>query len=549
MVPQIVPRVVLERNAFLDRSSVFNVIPNHISSPIQLQALALLLVGHPDQGLVQFLIQGFIHGFDIGFVGTFTATYPRNLLSARNEVQGVSRAIQTELRRGHTAGPFSVSPFEFFHCSPLGAVPKSDSSFRLILDLSSPRGQSINEGISQEKFSVVYSRFDDAVDIVRELGAKCFMGKLDVKHAFRLCPVRPEDFPLLGFSWQGQYYFELRLPFGSRSSPFIFNSLAAAVCFIFVVVFGVHHVIHYLDDYFVANSDQPSCSRDMDTIIHVFATLGIPVALDKLIGPLKCITYLGIEIDAMAGIVRLPESKLPELQLLLSSWLLRSNCTKRELLSLIGKLSFAAKVVKPGRLFLRRLIDLSTTVSRLGHHIHLNKEAKADLTWWHEFLIPWNGVAIIHESLCVATELELATDACLNIGCGGTFGNHWFHDTWPQAFKDLLIAPKELFAILAAVYLWKDDLSNKQIILHTDNMACYQVWRFGVAKDPNMMRFMRPLFSLCASHNINLLLHHIPGHDNVLADLLSRSLIQKFREAHPLADLHPTPIPPVVWTF
>ena len=237
-------------------------------------------------------------------------------------------------------------------------------------------------------------------------------------------------------------FFYLRLPFGSRSSPFIFNTFADAICFILVVVFGLLYVIHYLDDYFVANSDQSSCSHDMDTIIHVFNRLGIPVALDKLVGPLQCITYLGIEIDAGASTIWLPQPKLVELQPLISVWLKRTNCTKRELLSLIGKLSFAAKVVKPGRLFLRRLIDLSTTVSRLSHHIHLNKEAKADLKWWQEFLISWNGVSIIQDRPLVASELVLATDACLNIGCRGTFGNRWFAGTWPESYKDLDIAPK-----------------------------------------------------------------------------------------------------------
>ena len=105
-------------------------------------------------------------------------------------------------------------------------------------------------------------------------------------------------------------FFHLRLPFGSRSSPFIFNTFADAICFILVVVFGLLYVIHYLDDYFVANSDQSSFSHDMDTIIHVFNRLGIPVALDKLVGPLQCITYLGIEIDAGASTIRLPQPKL-----------------------------------------------------------------------------------------------------------------------------------------------------------------------------------------------------------------------------------------------
>ena len=167
MEPLPVPPEVLELNVFLDTSTIFNVIPPCISSPIQIWPLASLLRGHPDQNLVHFLLQGFISGFDIGYEGPQTSTQPRNLLSARREVLGVTEAIQTELQRGHSAGPFNSPPFPCFHCSPLGAVEKSNSSFRLILDLSSPRGQSINEGISKEKFSVTYSRFDDAVDIVR----------------------------------------------------------------------------------------------------------------------------------------------------------------------------------------------------------------------------------------------------------------------------------------------------------------------------------------------------------------------------------------------
>ena len=95
----------------------------------------------------------------------------------------------------------------------------------------------------------------------------------------------------------------------------------------------------------------------MHKAVKVFNLLGILVAHDKLVGPFQCITYLGIEINAATSIVRLPPQKFVELHSLIVSWLQRSKCKKRHLLSLIGKLSFAAKVVKPGRLFLRRLID------------------------------------------------------------------------------------------------------------------------------------------------------------------------------------------------
>ena len=34
------------------------------------------------------------------------------------------------------------------------------------------------------------------------------MAKVDQKNAFRLCPVRPEDWHLLGIHWQGKYYID-----------------------------------------------------------------------------------------------------------------------------------------------------------------------------------------------------------------------------------------------------------------------------------------------------------------------------------------------------
>ena len=82
----------------------------------------------------------------------------------------LGEAIQKELIRGHTSGPFAEPPFTQTHCSPIGSVGKPDGSYRLIPDLSSPREEAVNEGIDRQEFSVTYSRFDDAVDIVHALG-------------------------------------------------------------------------------------------------------------------------------------------------------------------------------------------------------------------------------------------------------------------------------------------------------------------------------------------------------------------------------------------
>lgn len=66
-----------------------------------------------------------------------------------------------------------------------------------------------------------YSSFDEAVNLIKSLGQGCYMAKLDIKHAFRLCPVHPDDWHLLGYQWENRFYFDVVLPFGGRSSPFI----------------------------------------------------------------------------------------------------------------------------------------------------------------------------------------------------------------------------------------------------------------------------------------------------------------------------------------
>ena len=115
---------------------------------------------------------------------------------------------------------------------------------------------------------------------------------------------------------------------------------------------------------------------------------GLPVEPAKSVGPTLSLVFLGILIDSVKGELRLPQEKLLQLQSTIAQWRGRKACRKRELLSLIGSLSHACRVVRSGRVFLRRLIDLSTKANQLDHYIRLNAEAKADLEWWHHFITP-----------------------------------------------------------------------------------------------------------------------------------------------------------------
>ena len=521
-------------------------------SPVNRLRLSQLLLFHPDQELVSYVNNGFRVGFDLMYCGHIPSTFPNNLKSSSTYKREVDDAISKEVSRGHTSGPFKSAPFPSTHCSPLGAVEKKDSSsVRLILDLSQPRGCSVNEFIMDEYCSVKYTSFDDAVEMVKRLGVGAYMSKIDIKHAFRLCPVRKLDWPLLCYVWKGRYYVDTRLPFGGRSSPAIFNTFADVITWILTYHGGIEFIIHYLDDFLICAEDEETCTSWLRKFQDIMFYLGIPISHDKTVPPSSVLIFLGIEIDTVEQIIRLPRDKFLELISTLNQWSLKKKCTKRELLSLIGVLSFASKVVKSGRTFLRRLIDLSTVVSHLHHHISLNKDARADIAWWIKFLPTWNGVEMFQEDIITSVDLFLFTDAS-DIGMGGLFRDEWFSIKWPRHLSSDYCSTnfQEIFAILTAVTTWAKKLSNKQILFYCDNETVVKILNAGCCKSSKMiMKVVRKIFYVCARHNISLRAEHIPGLCNDIADALSRLQVERFRHLHPTASDAPTPVPPTVWNF
>jgi hypothetical protein len=519
------------------------------SCVVHIDYFEFLLQGHPNRCHVNYILDGLRNGFDIGFLGSSTATQPKNLRSAQQFKAMLSEAVSKEVQRGHTAGPFSSPPFPISHCSPIGAVEKSDSTCRLIVDLSQPAGKSVNEFIPKEPFSVKYSKFDDAVQMVLESGKGCFMSKLDIKHAFRIIPVHPSQWHLLCYAFDGHWYVDMVLPFGLRSSPAIFCQFADLVRWILANCYNIPMVINYSDDFFqVSGLELSQANAELNTILTAFHDLGIPVAPDKVFGPCHRLPYLGIVIDSLSMTMEVTEERYHECMTTLPRWLNRSKCTKTQLRSLIGKLAFVAKVARPGRLFLRRLIDLSKTVKKGHHHISLNADAKADIAWWYDFLPSWSRCNLIPESKNIyASDLKLFSDAS-DIGFGAIYGTAWIQGSWSKWGDPMpSIDYRELFAIVAAAETWGLNWAGKRIVFVTDNEPITQIWDKGSTPSRDIMGLIRVLFLTAAKRGYSVSLKYIAGVNNPIADALSRFQDNLFRDLLPDAELTPTPIPVHVW--
>ena len=109
------------------------------------------------------------------------------------------------------------------------------------------------------------------------------------------------------------------------------------------------HVLHLLDVFFVIDDPSFNAEITMQRLLNVFGKLNIPLALHKSVGPTTCLEYLGVILDSENMIAKLPQDKLCRIKDLLYVLLDRRTCTKRDLLSLLGHLNYATRVIIHGR--------------------------------------------------------------------------------------------------------------------------------------------------------------------------------------------------------
>ena len=515
-------------------------------SPVNVPLLSRLLTNHPDRRLCDMVVSRFLSGADIGYRGGPAGRFCPNNRSATMRPDAVSRAIQAEIERGHTYGPFRSPPLPDFRVNPLSARDKPDGSVRLLLDMSQPAGIAVNDGISREEFTVQYTSVDEAVRLIFANGGQgALVAKADVRHAFRLVPVSQGQWHLQGFYWNGRFYFDTRLVFGSRSSPRLFNDFADCLEWIFSNHSGSTDIRHYLDDYFtVGPRGSDACSRAYNSIVEVSGRLGVPLSPNKCVPPSTCLELLGIMLDTENMTASLPPGKLSALLLLLRTMRQRKKCTKRELLSLGGKLAHASTCVPPGRAFTRRILDAAHSVDRLGHRVRLTADLHRDLGWWNEYLPLWNGTfPLIPPSADRVYSADVFTDSS-EWGGAAYHGSSWFVLPWPGTLLRTTGAAMtwlEMIPVVAALLVWGPRWHGRRVRLHCDNMGVIAVWRRGWSHNPLIMDLLRQLAFICARQSCHLDMTYIPSRDNVVADALSRDRVPEARQA--LLTLCPAPDP------
>ena len=107
--------------------------------------------------------------------------------------------------------------------------------------------------------------------------------KADIKEAYRIVPVHPQDQWLLGVAWRDKVYIDQVLPFGLRLAPIIFNTMADAAQWV-ATTNGVEPLLHYLNDFAMVGTSLEEADSLKNWFMSIFGELGIPLEPSKLVG-------------------------------------------------------------------------------------------------------------------------------------------------------------------------------------------------------------------------------------------------------------------------
>ena len=399
-----------------------------------------------------YIFRGISEGFrivDDDFVDSYSCRNYDSILTGSCREQ-MDETVKSELEMDKV----TIVDFVPRCVHSLGAVKKSDGGLRPITDCKRPLGKSINNYMNTVCSEFTFIKLDDVTNVLQQ---GCYMSVVDIKAAYRSVNVFPDHRGCQGFLWEidgvQRHLVDNCLCFGLKCAPYIFSRLSE-----FVVRAmrrrGYSKVFSYLDDFIVVGDTYEECQTGALALIEFLRDLGFFIAWKKVVTPSAQVTYLGIEIDSVKMQVSLPKVKLDKLKRLVHRFLKIDCCSRKELEVLAGNLAHASMVVRGGRTFSRRVINLLRIVQT--DSVKLPDWFKDDLQWWRRLVDTFNGRARIISG-CDDDQVTLETDSSLS-GFACCWAGDWAAGVWALEFvKPSGIFPSIIgqFPLESLMFLWK----------------------------------------------------------------------------------------------
>lgn len=270
--------------------------------------------------------------------------------------------------------------------SPVFLVPKSDGSWRTVINLKSLL---LYRFVAAPHFKM------ESVQTVKGLIKEGdWMAKLDVKDAYLTVPIHPQHQKFLQFRWKSQTWQFKVLPFGLNSSPHAFTKLLKPVV-VCLRRLGAQ-VILYLDDMLLLARNKEEGRKLLATALELLIALGFIVNMKKrTFDPTQLIEFLGLLLKSQTMTISLPEDKPHAIKKAARRLKEMNKVSVRQVACLLGMMVAAHPAILPVPLHYRSLERAKLTAlnqsESYDHMIQLDSIMNRELDWWIEEADAHNG--------------------------------------------------------------------------------------------------------------------------------------------------------------
>ena len=515
-------------------------------------------------------------GADIGCVGEFREpSWSGNAPSAFEYGPQVTDSIASWVDKGFVFGPIDREHLPVgVKVNGIMCRPKPNGSARVILNLSAPRGKSVNEGIDKKCFPAVMSSTRKWVGMLNRAGHGAWIAKCDWAEAYKHLAVRPEDIKLQYFSWLGKFFAEVCLVFGAVSSAGLYDQVAKVVLILVILLslFPADMVCQYLDDTCAtAGANQrESLERFFNTYAAVASRVGVLMAdttdPDKAFAPCNRGVVLGVEYDTINWTWRIPQEKAARFMLQLRELIAADELRQDEIWRIVGRAMHFAPLIPAGRFNLDYLLRANKVSTERDFAVRISPELKRQAAFWILMIKVCSGTCGI-PNLGMgfpAWTLEVFTDAAggslggVGRGCGGVCGPCWFYVPWPRKINcgvkhndgkklSKKLSALELVGPLVAAScseLWG---AGAPMRLWVDNAGSVRIWEKGYSSSCDLCStLVKAIATVAAGLGCRFTVCKITRCSTkpaILADLLSKAAFQKFWALRGSGDRDPVRIP------
>ena len=393
-------------------------------------------------------------------------------------------------------------------------VPKKNGKSRLIIDLSP-----LNKYVCVQNF-----RMETQRKVRNAIYPNDWAFSLDLTDAYLHVPIHKQSRKFLRFSLNGQIFQFKALAFGLSTSPFVFTYLMNVIA-TFLRKRAI--ILHpYLDDWLARNQCRRTLLEHRHYLMSLITSLGLIINYEKSeLVPTQTFTFIGMEFLINLNLVRVPQDRIQKILQAILVFSQETFVSARTFLSLLGQLNAAADHVVLGRLHLRPLQTYLLSLWR--PHIHpldqlipVTPDVLYHLSWWKQERIYHQGVPL----KVAPVSHTIFTDAST-----AGWGSHvepeglLYHGVWTRDQSRLHINMLEMLAIALTLEAACHAITGSTVLVSTDNTTVVAYLSHqGGTHSPDLSKETWKILTWCQRNKIHLLVKHIPGRFNTLADQLSR---------------------------